>query len=189
MFTFPESLITQKYYKLLNINAQTPLTEANKSLKKLYHEYHQTQFNLDILYRQIQDLSICYDIINDQDKKELYDKYGDFMFDNIIDPQHYDNNLLNHLFQSLESNHEPLFIEISLEKMNYGTEISIKYQSKDFSRKIINLEVVIPKKSKSNDMIQVIIEKEKINIFLKQKKIPDFFFWIQFASHRRCFFL
>lgn len=174
MFTFPKELITQKYYKLLNINDQTPLSESIKSLKELYHEYHQTQFNLDILYQQIKDLSICYEIINEQDKKKLYDTYGDYIFDKIIDPEHYDNNLLNHLFQSSENNHDPFFIEIPLEKMNSGTEVIIKYQSKDYSRKIINLEVVIPKRSKSNDLISVTNGKEKINIFLKQKKDSRF---------------
>ena len=174
MFTFPKELITQKYYKLLNINDQTPLFQANESLKRLYHEYHQTQFNLDILYRQIQELSICYDIINDSEKKKIYDTYGDYLFEKIIDPDHFDNNLLNHLFQSSENNNEPLFIEVPLEKMNSGTEITIKYQSRDFSRRIINLELVIPKRSKSNDLISISLGKEKINIFLKQKKDSRF---------------
>lgn len=174
MFTFPKELITQKYYKLLNINEQSTIAEANKSLKDLYHEYHQTQFNLDILYRQIQELSISYEIINDPIKKKLYDNYGDYVFEKIIDPEHFDNNLLNHLFQSSENSYEPLFIELSLEKMHSGTDLTIKYQSKDLSKKIFNLELVIPKRSKSNDLISVIVEKEKINIFLKQKKDSPF---------------
>lgn len=173
MFTFPRELITQKYYKTLNINDKTPLSEANKSLRKLYHEYHQTQFNLDILYQQIRELSICYDIINDPEKKKIYDTYGDYIIEKIVDPEHFDNNFLNHTFRGSDHG-EPFSIELSLEKMNTGDEVTVKYQFRELSKKTIDLEVKIPKKSKSNDLISVTLGKEKINIFLKQKKDSRF---------------
>lgn len=175
MSTLPKELITHKYYQLLNITPETPFSEAFDSIKKLYHEYHRTQFNIDLLYQQIISLTICYTIITDPDKHQLYNQYGDYLFDKVLNTKHFDNKLLNHIFQNPEKNQEPFFIELPLEKMNSGTNLSIKYQSKCFSKKIINLDIDIPKRSKNYDILTITDQKNKINIFLKQKKNSHFF--------------
>ena len=175
MSRFPKELITHKYYQLLNITPETPFLEAFESIKNLYHEYHRTQFNIDLLYQQIISLTICYTIISDPDKRLLYNQYGDYLFDKIINNEHFDNKLLNYIFQNPEKNQEPFFIELPLEKMNSGTKLSIKYQSKCFSKKIINLEIDIPKRSKNYDILTITDQRNKIDIFLKQKKNSHFF--------------
>lgn len=174
MFTFPKELITHKYYQLLNITSDTPFSESFESIKKLYHEYHRTQFNIDLLYQQIITLTICYTIISDPDKHQLYNQYGDYLFDKIINNEHFDNKLLNYIFQNPEKSQEPFFIEIPLEKMNSGTNLSIKYQLKSFSKKVVNMDIEIPKRSKNNDSITVDKGKNKVNIFLKQKRNSQF---------------
>ena len=58
--------------------------------------------------------------------------------------------------------------------MNSGTNLSIKYQLKSFSKKVVNMDIEIPKRSKNNDSITVDKGKNKVNIFLKQKRNSQF---------------
>lgn len=175
MFSFPTELVSHKYYELLNIDSNSCVFEAFKRIRALYHEYHQTQFNIDILYKQILCLSIIYEILNDPKKRNLYNTYGDYLFDKLINTSHYNNNLLNYIFQSSEHNQEPLFIELPIDKMNSGTKLTVQYQEDNNNKKIVELEVVIPKRSKNNDLLVFNHGKKKISIFLKQKNTDNFF--------------
>ena len=50
MFSFPTQLVSHKYYQLLDINSKSTTKDIFEAIKKLYHEYHKTQFNIDILF-------------------------------------------------------------------------------------------------------------------------------------------
>lgn len=175
MFSFPTQLVSHKYYQLLDINSKSTTKDIFEAIKKLYHEYHKTQFNIDILFQQILSLSICYDILNDPGKKDLYDTYGDYLFDKLITPEHYNNKLINYIFQNSNEYEEPLFIELPLEKLNSGDVIPIEYQIDNYSKKSIELDIIVPKRSKNNDLITTYYGKTKISIFLKQQQDSRFF--------------
>ena len=75
--------MSQDFYKILGIKRDATVDDIRKSYRKLAMQYHpdKNQHNPDAV-KKFQEIARAYEVLNDPDKKTLYDRYGEEGLDN-----------------------------------------------------------------------------------------------------------
>lgn len=152
MFSLPSKLITYYYYDLLHIKKDTSHNICLEKLRHMYLNYHKTELDLDNLYNKLLDLSIVFNLLNDNSLKMMYDTYGDYILNKLIVREHFNNKILN-LHMKKECIH---YIHLEINDLQSGTKI---YKE--------GIEINIPKNSKVNDIISIKKNEKDIHFVLQ----------------------
>jgi hypothetical protein len=166
MFQIPSDLISHSYYKIVNLTKKNSVSEFLESIKIHYFNYYESNLNYETLYEHILNLSILYFIITSQNCKYYYDLYGDYLFNKLINKKHFNNELLNLLFNK-NIDYDIINLNVTQEQLisGYNKIIILNKDSNDpkdllyflVDKYAINqkININIPKNSKHYDIITI----------------------------------
>ena len=79
------------YYKILGVSRSASPSEIKKAYRKLAKKYHpDTNKNNHDAEEKFKEISIAYEVLSDEKKKSLYDKYGEIGLSPNFDPEEYE---------------------------------------------------------------------------------------------------
>ncbi len=79
------------YYEVLGLSRSAGQDEIKKAYRKLAKKYHpDTNKNNPAAEEKFKEISIAYEVLSDEKKKALYDKYGEMGLNPNFDPEEYE---------------------------------------------------------------------------------------------------
>ncbi len=79
------------YYEALGVSRSATQEEIKKAYRKLAKRYHpDTNKNNPSAEEKFKEISIAYEVLSDEKKKSLYDKYGEMGLNPNFDPEEYE---------------------------------------------------------------------------------------------------
>ena len=79
------------YYEALGVSRSATQEEIKKAYRKLAKKYHpDTNKNNPSAEEKFKEISIAYEVLSDEKKKSLYDKYGEMGLNPNFDPEEYE---------------------------------------------------------------------------------------------------
>ncbi len=79
------------YYEVLGLSRSAGQDEIKKAYRKLAKKYHpDTNKNNPAAEEKFKEISIAYEVLSDEKKKSLYDKYGEMGLNPNFDPEEYE---------------------------------------------------------------------------------------------------
>ena len=158
-------------YDILGVNKSADSNQIKKAYRKLALKYHpdRNSHNKEDAEKKFKEVSESYEILSNNEKKEIYDKFG---YDAVKEgvKMHHSNDIFENIFNNMNERNQrerlnvKEVIEIELEDAYYGKNIkkSIKYKrikitniGVRISEEKENIEIFIEKGIKEDDIIKI----------------------------------
>lgn len=139
-----KNLYGKNLYEILEINNNSSKKDIKKAYKKLILKYHPDK-NINISHEKFIEIKQAYDILNDNNKKKLYDNYilnkNPNIFDNIFDNQK--QKIKEILINLTDINQIDKIIFILMKKTKFNYTNIIDFFSNMTIKDLLNIDITI----------------------------------------------